>query len=89
MHCPCRYEREAVSVRLGGIASKLPAWRQPQRPWLLAVEDPQVATSIQFRKWHCLISSHTRCDVVCLVGPARSEMSVASMLGVFGEQCLL
>ncbi|KAK9832493.1 hypothetical protein WJX81_001948 [Elliptochloris bilobata] len=35
------YEREAVSVRAGGVVPKPRAWRQAGRPWLLAVEDPQ------------------------------------------------
>ena len=30
-------------MRLGGIVAKQKAWKQPQRPWLLAVEDPQEA----------------------------------------------
>jgi hypothetical protein len=34
------YGKQAVSIRKGGVAKKGP-WRQPKRPWLLAVEDPQ------------------------------------------------
>lgn len=35
------YRREAVSAARGGVVRKLKPWRQPRRPWLLAVEDPQ------------------------------------------------
>jgi len=34
------YDRRAVSVRRGGFIKK-GAWHRPQKPWLLAVEDPQ------------------------------------------------
>lgn len=34
------YARHAISVRLGGVVNK-GGWKQPNRPWLLAVEDPQ------------------------------------------------
>lgn len=35
------YAKQAVSIRLGGVCTKLKAWRQARKPWLLAVEDPQ------------------------------------------------
>ncbi len=38
----CRYAKQAVSVRLGGVVDKPTAWKQRGRPQLLAVEDPQV-----------------------------------------------
>jgi len=39
-------------VRLGGIAAKLPAWKQKAKPWLLAVEDPQVCLGFSLLR-HC------------------------------------
>ena len=35
------YARQAVSVRMGGLCGKIGLWRNPRKPWLLAVEDPQ------------------------------------------------
>ncbi|KAL4428251.1 hypothetical protein ABPG75_002340 [Micractinium tetrahymenae] len=35
------YAKHAVSIRMGGVCSKLKTWRHPKKPWLLAVEDPQ------------------------------------------------
>lgn len=39
-------------MRLGGIAAKLPAWKQKAKPWLLAVEDPQVCLGFSLLR-HC------------------------------------
>ena len=52
------YEREAVSVRQGGVVPKPRAWRLKNKPRLLAVEDPQVAGKILF----CVLSccAHAR-----------------------------
>lgn len=35
------YAKQAVSIRLGGVCTKLKGWRNQRKPWLLAVEDPQ------------------------------------------------
>ncbi|KAL0029353.1 hypothetical protein WJX77_001697 [Trebouxia sp. C0004] len=35
------YSRHAVSVGQGGVVEKKREWKQAERPWLLAVEDPQ------------------------------------------------
>ena len=41
-----RYDQDAVSVRRGGIVTKLPQWRVARKKWLLAVEDPQVSVAL-------------------------------------------
>ena len=40
-----RYQTEAVAVRQGGIIAKQAKWLQEGRPYLLALEDPQVPTA--------------------------------------------
>lgn len=42
-----RYDQDAVSVRRGGIVTKLPQWRVARKKWLLAVEDPQVSGPVR------------------------------------------
>lgn len=71
------YEREAVSVRQGGVVPKPRAWRLKNKPRLLAVEDPQVARWLCFVLLCACTPVRPACD--CTGGVSSGTLAVLTM----------